>query len=262
MSKFFPLKVGQMLPDLSQPRKDFDPEALQRLADSIAARGLFHPIRVMRDKQRDAWVIVTGESRWRAAMIAGLEEVDCIEVDGPQDEATLLADRIVENAVRVDLRPLDMAHALSRLKRMRGWNSQQLAKETGLSAAAITRAESLLTLPEEIQALVDSGAVAESTAYELSRMPDPAAMHELAQAVAAKQKTRQDVIDAVQKARGRKATTAKPERLAYRLGNGISVTVLAGETPTRAALLKAAAKLRQEAEKLKPAAELAVDPTA
>ena len=74
----------------------------------------------------------------------------------------MLADQIVENHCRHDLRPLDLARAMAKLKKLKGCTSQDLAAELGISGASVTRAEALLTLPEDVQAMVDDGRLAES----------------------------------------------------------------------------------------------------
>ena len=251
MPELLSVGIDQLMPDPTQPRKTFEADALGRLAASITARGILMPLRVLWDDERQCWLIVTGESRWRAARLAGLTHLPCLAVEGQPDEAELLADRIVENECRNELRPLEFARALAKLKALKRATSQQIAKELGISGAAITRAESLLKLPGDVQSLVDSGSVAESTAYELSRMPDEAAMRELAQSVAAGRLGRQGVAEAVQRTIGKKHVTSPASRLSCRLDGGLSVTVSAGGKPlTWDALLDAIDRLRKEARKL------------
>ena len=250
MTELLSLEIGLLMPDPTQPRKTFEADALQRLSASLSARGVLQPLRVLWDAERETWLIVTGESRWRAARMAGLTHLPCIAVEGKPDEAELLADRIVENACRSDLRTMDYARALSKLKALRGVNSQTLSRELGISGAAITRAESLLTLPDDIQALVDTGAVAESTAYELSRLPDEAAMRELAGSVAAGKIGRTQVTEAVQRLVGKKNVRPAASRLSCRLDGGLSVTVSASVPLTWESLLDAIDRIRKEARKL------------
>jgi ParB family chromosome partitioning protein len=204
---------------------------------------------VLWDDERQSWLIATGESRWRAARLAGLTEVPCIAVQGQPDEADLLADRITENNVRDDLKPLELARALAKLKALKKCTSQTLAAELGLSGAAITRAEALLSLPDDIQALVDAGTVAESTAYELSRLPDEAAMRELAQAAATGRMSRDQTAEAVRSRIGKRNVTPKASRLACKL-DGVSITVWAAQPLTWDTLLEAIDRVRREAKKL------------
>jgi ParB family chromosome partitioning protein len=241
--------IEELMPDPTQPRKTFVAEEIERLAASISARGILMPLRIIRDETRGCWLIVTGESRWRAARLAGLKAVPCIVVNGQPDEADLLADRIVENACRHDLRPLELARALAKLKALKGCNSQTLARELGLSGAAITRAEALLSLPEDVQAVVDSGAMPESTAYEISRMPDAQSQRELAAAVTERRMKRDAVADAVRARIGKRAVKPKAGRLVCRLG-GLSVSFSASDALDWGTVIDAIDRIRREARKL------------
>ena len=253
MDKLLSVEWDDLMPDPTQPRKSFLKDELERLAASVAARGILQPLRIIRrgdGTDRPSWLIATGESRWRAAKLAGLKAVPCLVIDGQPDEADLLADRIIENACRNDLRPLELARALAKLKALKGYNSLTLAKELGISPAAITRAESLLSLPEDVQALVDSGSVAESTAYEISRLPDEQSQRELARAVADRRLNREAVTEAVRNRVGRRAAK-KTARLVCRLDGGISVAISGTEVLTSwETLLDALDRVRKQARKL------------
>lgn len=243
--------IDQLMPDPTQPRKTFLADEIDRLAASIKARGVLTPLRVAFDEERQCWLIVTGESRWRAARVAGLVTVPCLVLHGQPEEADLLADRIVENACRHDLRPLELARALAKLKALKGGcTSQALAQELGLSGAAITRAEALLTLPDDIQAMVDDGRVPESAAYEISRLQDAASQRELAEAVAARRMNRDAVAEAVRSKIGRRAVQPKASRVACRLEGGISLTLSSVQALTWEELLSALDQVRKEARKL------------
>ena len=176
--------LDQLMPDPNQPRQAWVQSEIERLAASIAARGVQQPLRVMWDKERKVWRIITGESRWRAAKLAGLKTVPCLPVEGDLDRN--------RPAGRSDHRKFIAAmicdHSTwpgrcAKLKKLKGCNSQVLAAELGISGASVTRAEALLTLPEDVQAMVDDGRLAESAAYELSRLKDEDAVRELASMV-------------------------------------------------------------------------------
>ncbi len=253
--------TGKLVPDPTQPRRTFLKEEIERMAASIRARGILQPLRVKRDDERQCWRIITGECRWRAAPLAGLETLPCIEVDGDVSEAEILADQLIENNVRNSLKLLEIARSVVKLKALTGWNSSKLAAELGLTGAAVTRAEALLTLPEGIQAMVDDGRLPESTAYEISRLPDEQAQFEFAHAVAAKKMSRDSVAEAVRNCVGTRKTTPKASRLAMRPGDGMSVSVTASEPLTWDGLLSALDRIRKEAKKLyeggKPVTDLA-----
>jgi ParB family chromosome partitioning protein len=248
------LEIGldELMADPSQPRKTFIDEEIARLAASVAARGVLQPLRVIRDEQRGCWVILTGESRFRAAKLAGLKIVPCIPVEGELSEIDKLADRLTENDVRNDLQPMEASRALARLKALKGCPAKTLVEEYGFSAAAITRAEALMSLPDTIQAMVGTGAgqLPASAAYEISRLDDPHAQAELASAVAGRRMTRDQAADAVRSRIGKKNVRPKASRLSCRLDGGVSVTVSAGEPLTWDTVLEAIDRIRKEAKKL------------
>jgi ParB/RepB/Spo0J family partition protein len=111
--------VGELMADPHQPRQVWVQSELDRMATSIAARGIKQPLRVRWDKERKCWRIVTGESRWRAAKQAGLKTVPCWPMEGEPDEMDMLADQIVENHCRNDLRPTDLGRAMAKLKKLK-----------------------------------------------------------------------------------------------------------------------------------------------
>ncbi|WP_152054190.1 ParB/RepB/Spo0J family partition protein [Tautonia marina] len=245
------LAVDQLMPDPTQPRKNFHQEELERLAASIKARGVLQPLRVVFDHERQCWLIVTGESRWRAARLAHLDTLPCLAIDGRPEEADLLADRIVENHCRSDLSEIDLAHALHKLRALRKCTGQALAAELGISAAAITRTEALLSLPEDIQQLVATGQLPGSTAYEISRLPDAEAQRELAQAAASRRLNRADIAGRVQARIGKKQVKPRASRLACRFEGGIGITVSGGEALDWESLLAALDRLRRTAKRLR-----------
>jgi ParB family transcriptional regulator, chromosome partitioning protein len=246
------IPLAELMPDPSQPRKTFLDEEVSRLAASIAARGVLQPLRVIRDEQRQVWVILTGESRYRAAKLAGLQSVPCLPVAGELSEVEKLADRLTENDVRHDLQPMEAARALARLKALKGCNSKTLVEEYGFSGAAISKAEALLSLPADLQELVGSGPgqIAPASAYELSRLPDEHSQRELAQAVVAKHMPRDAVADAVRGRVGKRNVAPKAGRLSCKLDGGITVTVNSGEPLTWDDLLTALDHLKKQAKKL------------
>ena len=101
----------------------------------------------------------------------------CLPVAGELSEMDKLADRLTENSLRHDLEAMEAARGLARLKALKGGNSKTLVDEYGFSGAAITKAEALLSLPDDIQELIGSGPgqIAPATGYEISRLPDETA---------------------------------------------------------------------------------------
>jgi ParB family chromosome partitioning protein len=242
--------VNELMPDPTQPRKTFLADEMSRLAASVAARGILLPLRVIRDEDRKCWRIVTGECRWRAAKLAGLATVPCLPVTGEISEADILADQVVENTVRNSLLPMELARALAKLKSLKKCTSQHLAEHLGISGAAISKSEALLSLPPDIQTLVDDGKVPPAAAYEISRLPDEASQCELAQSVAAGKMNRDAVADAVRSRIGKRNVTPKAGRISCKLDGGVSITVSSGEPLNWDELLSALDVLRKQAKKL------------
>lgn len=135
-----------------QPRRDFDPERLNELAQSIAAQGVLQPI-VVRALDENNYEIVAGERRWRAAQQAGLDKIPVVVRN--VDEKTALAIALIENIQRDDLHPLEEANALLRLLEEFGLTHQQVADAVGKSRASVTNLLRLLELEPEVKAALD-----------------------------------------------------------------------------------------------------------
>ena len=165
------IPLGRIERDPGQPREEFDEEPLRRLADSLKERGQLQPIGVRWDQGRGAYVIVYGERRWRAAGLAGMAAVSAVVLEKSLAAEELLVVQLVENAVREDLRPVEQARAYRRLMDAKGWSTRQVARELSVDQAKVVRALSLLELPEAIQARVERGDIAPTTAYEISKAP-------------------------------------------------------------------------------------------
>jgi ParB family chromosome partitioning protein len=223
--KLLEIGVDQLIPDPNQPRRIFLQEEIDRLTVSVKARGILLPLRVLWDDERRVWRIVTGECRYRAARQAGLKTVPCLPVEGELSETDILADQIIENTVRNSLLPLELARALVKLRALKKCTSQTLAEELGISGASVTRAESLLTLPEDVQQLVDCGRLVESAAYEVSRLPDEESQRDMANLIVACRMNRDQVAEAVRQKVGRRNSRPKAGRLSGQIADGLSFTL-------------------------------------
>lgn len=220
------IELDRIVRDPDQPREEFDPEALGRLALSLKARGQLQPIRVRWSEGQGAYVIVCGERRWRAAKMAGLASLSCVIVDGPLSQDELLAVQLVENAVREDLRPIEQAHAYRRLMDAKGWSARLLASELAIHHAQVVRALALLELPEPVQEQVEQGALAPATAYEIGKLPEPAMQAEVARAAVSEGLKRSEVAELVQAVKARRPSpSSRPEPLMLELGDGLSLTI-------------------------------------
>ncbi|MGZ8097185.1 MAG: ParB/RepB/Spo0J family partition protein [Methylosarcina sp.] len=134
-----------------QPRKDIDPEKLQELADSIKVQGVIQPV-VVRKIDLEKYEIVAGERRWRAAQLAGLQQIPVVIKE--IDDRTAMAVALIENIQREDLNPLEEAEALRRLLDEFQMTHQQIADAVGKSRVTVTNLLRLMDLQPEVKKLV------------------------------------------------------------------------------------------------------------
>ncbi|MBQ8151181.1 MAG: ParB/RepB/Spo0J family partition protein [Firmicutes bacterium] len=147
------IDINDIKPNKDQPRKTFDEDRLNELAESISEHGLIQPI-VVRETG-NGFEIVAGERRWRAARKAGLKEIPALKRELTDEENMLLA--IIENMQREDLDPIEEAEGISQMIDRYGLNQEQVSKSLGKSRPYITNQLRLLKLPEELQQMVSDG---------------------------------------------------------------------------------------------------------
>lgn len=139
-----------------QPRREFDDASLQEMAASIRAQGLLQPI-IVRSRPQGGYELIAGERRWRAAQIAGLEQIPAVIREVSDKQASAMA--LIENIQREDLNPLEEAAALERLKDEFQLTQQQIADAVGKSRVAVTNLLRLLNLAPAVRELLLSGAL-------------------------------------------------------------------------------------------------------
>lgn len=144
------ISIQEIDPNTAQPRKEFDRESLEQLADSIRQAGVLQPILVMEKDGR--YQIIAGERRYRASRLAGLETVPCI-VRSLTDEQRMEA-ALIENLQREDLNPIEEANAVKALMDRCGHTQEEIAKRLGKSRPAVTNLLRLLTLAPEVIEMV------------------------------------------------------------------------------------------------------------
>ena len=142
------LMVQQLSPGIYQPRREFDQVALQELSNSIASQGIVQPI-VVRNSGNEKYEIIAGERRWRAAQMAGLQQVPVITCDISDESA--LAFGLIENIQRQDLNPLEEAFVLKWLIEEFKMTHEQVAKSVGRSRATVSNMLRLLNLSQPVQ---------------------------------------------------------------------------------------------------------------
>lgn len=149
------LNINQVEPNPNQPRKRFNEDKLQELADSIKVHGIIQPLVVQ--KEGDRYIIIAGERRWRAARNAGLEQVPVIIKEYNSEET--LAISLIENIQREDLSPIEEAKAYKRLMEEHHLKQEEVAEKVGKSRSAIANFLRLLNLDETVQLMVEEGSI-------------------------------------------------------------------------------------------------------
>lgn len=163
------LPIAKVEPKSDQPRKHFDEVALQELSDSIKQHGMIQPITV-RKLPSGYYQIIAGERRWRAARMAGLEEVPVTVIEADDRLAAELA--LVENLQRTDLNPIEEARGYQALIQEYGLTQEETAQSVGKSRPAIANALRLLMLPEEVLEMLERNELSAGHARALLAIPD------------------------------------------------------------------------------------------
>ena len=148
------LKLNDIEPNRAQPRKSFDEQALEELANSISTHGVIQPL-LVRPLADGGYQLIAGERRWRASRMAGLTEVPVVIREMSDSEAMELA--LVENLQREDLNPIEEAQGLALLMETYGLTQEQAAKRVGKSRPAVANSMRLLSLPQDVLAMVERG---------------------------------------------------------------------------------------------------------
>ena len=173
------VKITKVEPNREQPRKNFDEDALQELADSIKQFGLLQPILVQ--DRKDYYEIIAGERRWRAAKLAPLKEVPVIIRNYTEQEIVEIS--LIENIQREDLNPIEEAQAYKRLLTEFHLKQDEVAERVSKSRAAVTNSIPLLKLNEEVQRMVVDEMISTGHARALLAVENPEEQYNLAQRI-------------------------------------------------------------------------------
>lgn len=171
------MDINKIEPNINQPRKDFDEDALQELADSIKQYGLIEPIIVQKGK-KNLYQIIAGERRWRAARIAGVKQVPVIVKDYSDQEVMEIA--LIENIQREDLNPIEEAEAYQRLIDEYHMKQDEVAEKVSKSRVAITNTLRLLKLDERVRRMVIEDKIKGGHARTLLSVKDGDIQYEIA----------------------------------------------------------------------------------
>lgn len=184
------LSINEIIPNKDQPRKTFDEDALQELADSIIQHGVLQPL-LVRPLPTGGYQLVAGERRWRASRIAGLKEVPVVIKELSDVETMEIA--IIENLQREDLNPIEEAEGLQALIDRCGFTQEDVAVSVGKSRPAIANALRLLKLPPEVRDMTRNGDISAGHARALLAFDNDAMIYEISQNIVKNNLTVRDV---------------------------------------------------------------------
>lgn len=192
------VKISRITPRGDQPRKNFDENALQVLADSIREHGVIQPI-VLREigDLSDNYEIIAGERRWRAAKMAGLDEIPAVIMTG--DELKVAEVALIENVQRKDLNPIEEAMAYRALIERFGLKQEEVAQQAGKSRSAVANILRLLDLPDEILDMVQEEQLSMGHARAILGLEDEEKMLPLAEMAVNKELSVREVEALVRK---------------------------------------------------------------
>jgi ParB family chromosome partitioning protein len=224
------LHVDLVAPNPDQPRKRFDDEALQALADSVKERGVLQPV-LVRPRPGGTYELVAGERRWRAARLAGLETLPALVQQ--RDDAQSLEDALIENMAREDLNPIEAARAVAGLVEELGLTREAVGRRVGRSRVAVSNLLRLLDLPDEALALVEDGSLTEGHGRALLLADDHADRRSIARAAVqggwsvrvVEQRAREANAPARAAKRGRAAVHPDQEAAAARISEALGAAL-------------------------------------
>lgn len=191
-----------------QVRTEFEEQEIDQLAESLNSHGQQQPIHLRWSDEQEAWVIVSGERRYRAAKKLGWASIRVVFNEEDMTKEEILVSQLVENIHRKDLSEVDRAKAFKQLQEINNLTVEQLAARVHLAKSTISRCLSLLTLTEEQQAAVKSGKVAANTAQQITKVQDEETRAQLFDKLETEKLTRAEAKAEVDKAIG----SSKPKR--------------------------------------------------
>lgn len=190
------IRLNEIEPNRKQPRKDFDDEALQQLAESIREHGLIQPL-VVRPLAGGGYQLIAGERRWRASRMAGLAEVPVVIMDIDDQKSMELA--LIENLQREDLNAIEEAAGYQLLMDTYQMTQAEVSKSVGKSRSAVANTLRLLNLPDKVQKLLKNGELSSGHARALLTLEGEDKIIETAQNIIKNDWTVRDIERFVQK---------------------------------------------------------------
>jgi len=187
------IPINQIEPNPEQPRVEIGD--LTELSSSIKQKGVLEPLLVKPVRETGNWMIIAGERRWRAANLAGLKEVPCIELD--IDDKSIAEIALIENLQRKDLTVWEEADGLAALAESFGYTHEEIAKKISKSRTTVTESMAIAGIPEDIREKCRLGNItAKSTLLEIARQFDDAAMLEFVEKITSKPISREEIRNA------------------------------------------------------------------
>ncbi len=202
------IPLSKLTPNKNQPRQKFSNESLSELADSIQEFGLIQPIIVRSINRGESFEIISGERRFRASQMIGMEKISCI-ITSDVDDLSSLEMALIENIQRDDLTPIELSHTFKQLIEEFSLTHDQLSKRIGKSRVAITNYLRLLLLPLEIQKMVDDGSLSAGHARALLGLEDKTSQLEIANLVVQKDLSVREIERLVNKKNREKSAVAR-----------------------------------------------------
>jgi len=172
--RYAEIEIERLRPNPAQPRTQFDEATIEELAQSIRESGIVQPILAVPDG--DAFKIIVGERRWRAARLAGLRRVPVLVRSIAEDKQLEIS--LIENLHRENLNPLEVARAYQRLIQELGYTQQQLAEKVGMDRSSVANTLRLLKLPEDIREALEQGRISMGHARSILALDDPGVQEE------------------------------------------------------------------------------------
>ena len=192
------IKISAIEPRKDQPRKTFEKESLEALAESIQNYGVLQPIIVMENSDLPGvYQIIAGERRWRASKMAGIDEIPAVVFDGDELKAAQIS--LIENIQREDLNPIEEAMGYRALMENFGLTQDQVSKQVGKSRSAVANATRLLDLPDEIIEMLRTGELTAGHARALLGLDDSEKALPLAKKIIAQDLSVRETEKAVRK---------------------------------------------------------------
>jgi ParB family transcriptional regulator, chromosome partitioning protein len=184
------IPINQIEPNPEQPRVEIGD--LTELSNSIRQKGVLEPLLVKPVRETGTWMIIAGERRWRAANLAGLKEVPCIELD--IDDKSVAEIALIENLQRKDLTVWEEADGLAALAETFGYTHEEIAKKISKSRTTVTESMAIAGIPEEIRDKCRAANIsAKSTLLEIARQFDDAAMSDFVDNITSKSLSREEI---------------------------------------------------------------------